>query len=94
MSFWGIDRRWKLGQIKVVAGSATITGTGAISTGLSTILGAVVTVANASTTIPTDVASITSISGGTINVVVVNLAAAANSIETGAKTVNWIAFGY
>jgi len=94
MSFWGIDRRWKLGQIKVVAGSATITGTGAINTGLSTILGAVVTVANAATTIPTDVASISSISGGTINVVVVNLAASANSIETAAKTVNWIAFGY
>jgi hypothetical protein len=79
----------------VVAGSASITGTGAISTGLSTILGAVVTVANAATTIPTHVASITSISGGTINVVVVKLDSSANSVESSAaKTVNWIAFGY
>ncbi|MBO3801765.1 MAG: hypothetical protein JTT12_05555 [Candidatus Brockarchaeota archaeon] len=94
MSFWGVDRRWKLGKIKVASGNATITGTGSINTGLSTILNAVVCVANASTTIPTDVASITSISGGTINVVVVALQSAANAIETAAKTVNWIAFGY
>jgi hypothetical protein len=98
MSFWGIDRRWKLGQIKTVAGSTSITGTGAIATGLSTILGAVVTVANAGTTIDSshssDVASISSISGGTINVVVIQTGTAGNAIESAAKTVNWIAFGY
>lgn len=82
------------GGRKLFSGTASITGTGSIDTGLDTLDGYTVSVADAATTVPTDVASITSVTDGTVDVVVVNLAAAANTIETAAKTVALIATGY
>ena len=78
---------------KLAAGTASITGTGAIDTGLEHIDHAVVSVVDAESTIPTHSASITSISGGTINVVVVTHDSSANAIATSAKTVQYIAIG-
>ena len=79
---------------KIAAVTASITGTGNIDTGLSTVEYAVACVINSGTTVPTDSASISAISGGTVSVVVTNHAAAANSIETAAKNVTVIAVGY
>ena len=79
---------------KIAYGSASITGTGNITTGLTSIESATVSVANSGTSIPTDSASITSTSGGTISVVVTKHDSSANSVETSAKTVNFIAIGY
>lgn len=85
-----------LGVPKFSATQASITGTGGITTGLGTINtgGAVTSVANAATTVPTDTDAISSIVGGTVNVVVINHAAAANSIEAAAKNVNVLAVGF
>ena len=84
----------KDGKVKVAAASASITGTGSIDTGLKEIFGpAMACVQDAATTIPSEVASVTSVSGGTVNVVVVELQAAANAISTSAKTVGVIALG-
>jgi len=84
----------KDGKVKVAAASASITGTGSITTGLKSIFGpAMATVQDAATTIPTHVASVTSITGGTVNVVVIEAQAAANAIATAAKTVGVLALG-
>ena len=79
---------------KIVYVEASITGTGNITvTGLTTVEGAVVSVKNSGTAIPTDTASITGISGNVVSVVVTQHAEAANSIETAAKTVGCLAIG-
>jgi len=58
----------KDGKVKVAAASASITGTGSIDTGLKEIFGpAMATVQDAATTIPSEVASVTSVSGGTVD---------------------------
>src|SRR5258708_39836098 len=74
------------GVRKLSATQGAITGTGAITTGLTSIDtgGAVATRANSATTIPTNLATITSISGGTLNIAVVAAAAGANPISRGA----------
>lgn len=83
------------GSRKVSATQAAITGTGGITTGLVAIDtgGAVVSVANSATALPCDVATITSISGGTVNVAVLKLQSATNSVEGSAFNVNCIATG-
>lgn len=78
---------------KLAIVSASITGTGDIDTGLKSIDEAVACVKNSGTSIPTNTASITSISGGTVSVVVTKHEASANSVETSAKTVVVIAVG-
>lgn len=80
---------------KVSSTQAAITGTGGITTGLTTIDtgGAVVSVANSATALPVDIATITSVSGGTVNVVVAKLQSATNSVEGSAFNVNCIATG-
>lgn len=86
-----------LGVRKISSTQAAITGTGAIATGLATIDagGAVVSVANSSATTPWDVATITSISGGTVNVVVVNFTSVpAISAAAAPFNVNCIATGF
>lgn len=77
--------------MKIFSGTFSITGTGAVTLPAGSVLDASVAVVNAATTVPTDIATISSISGSTINVVVVQQAAAANSIETVAKNVSVIA---
>jgi len=72
---------------------ASITGTGSIDTGLSSIDGAVVSVKDSGSSLPTYTASITSISGGTVNVVVTEHSSAANAVSSSAKTVTVIAIG-
>jgi len=89
-----IERPVGRGVRKLFCGTVSITGTGSVSTGLSAVEYAVVSVANAETTIPSNGAEISSISGGTINIVVVNYAAAANSISTAAKDISVMAVGY
>lgn len=90
---------------KVACTQGAITGTGGITTGLSAIdtggnfgagtagSGAVATAMNSATTIPTNLATITSISGGTVNIAVVAAAAAANTISGVAANVNVLAIG-
>jgi hypothetical protein len=79
---------------KIVYVEASITGTGNITmTGLTTVQGAVVSVKNSGTTLPTNTASITGIAGNVVSVVVTQHATAANSVETAAKTVGCLAIG-
>lgn len=80
---------------KVSETQAAITGTGAVTTGLRTIDtgGAFVSGANSATTIPTNLATITSLSAGTVNVAVVAAAAAANTISAVAENCNVLAIG-
>src|SRR5579859_4441210 len=91
------------GVRKVACTQGAITGTGAIATGLAAIdiggnfgagaagSGAVACAMNSATTIPTNLATITSISAGTVNIAVV--AAAANTISGVAANVNVVAIG-
>jgi hypothetical protein len=83
-------------RLRVSAGTASVTGTGAIATGLSKILAATADVVNAATTIPTRVATISAIGASTVSAVVVILDVAANgsSIAGTASTVQVIAIGY
>jgi hypothetical protein len=85
----------KSGVIKVAAASASITGTGSIDTGLKTIFGpAMAAVQDAETTLPSNAtAAVTSVSGGTVNVVVISHDSAANAVSTTAKTVGVMALG-
>ena len=85
----------KAGRIKVASATASITGTGSITTGLKSIFGAAIAcVQNAETTLPSNAtAAVTSTSGGTVNVVVISHDAAANAVSTTAKTVGVIALG-
>ena len=86
-----------LGIRKISSTQSAITGTGAVATGLTTIDtgGAVTSVANSSATTPWDISTITSISGGTVNVVVVNFTSVpAISAAGGAFNVNVIATGF
>jgi len=80
-------------QPKFFIGVFSITGTGSVSTGLSRLDGAVATVQNSGTALPTRTASVTSISGGTVNIVVTEHASAANSVATTAASVCVIATG-
>lgn len=80
---------------KVSETQAAITGTGNVTTGLAVIDtgGAVACGANSATTIPTNLATITSITTGTVAIAVVAAAAAANTISAVAENVNVIAIG-
>lgn len=90
---------------KLSVTQAGVTGTGGITTGLSTIdtggnfgagvagAGAVACVANSPTAVPTKVAAITSISGGTVNVVVVIQNASTNVVDAAGAQVNVWAVG-
>lgn len=93
----GLTRGFAKSQLKVAIVQAAITGTGAITSGLATVLagGAHTTVQNSATTVPTggSTAAVTSISGGTVNTVVIDQQAAANVVAAGAKNVGLIAVG-
>jgi hypothetical protein len=82
---------------KLSVTQAAITGTGAITTGLSTVLagGAVVSCNNSATSATADVPEVTSVSGGTVNVAVSLLTYTGPTIalETVAKNINCIAVG-
>jgi hypothetical protein len=81
---------------KLSATQTSITGTGGVTTGLSTIAagGAVATVANSPTVTPWNVAAITSIVAGVVNVVVLALASTPTiAAAGGAILVNVIAVG-
>lgn len=81
---------------KVWAGTASVTGTGAIATGLDAIDAGSpqVTVQDCPTTIPTYGAGVSSVTGGTVNVVVTEFEAAANAIATAAVTVGLLCTGH
>jgi len=86
-----------VGKRKLAGVTASITGTGALTTGLSTIDYAVASMVNAATTVPTQTAEVTSISGGTVNVVVIDhtvTATAEHAVSSAAKNVTAIAIGY
>lgn len=78
---------------KLAVISASITGTGAITTGLTTVDYAVPCCVSSATTIPSEVATISSISAGTVNAVVIAQQAAANAISSSAETVTVFAVG-
>lgn len=81
------------GKRKIASVSSSITGDGTIDTELDSIDQAVATVKDSSTSLPTHVASITSIDGGSVDVVVTEQASSANSIATSSQTVTVIAVG-
>lgn len=92
----GLTRGFAKSQKKVAVVQAAITGTGAIASGLVSVDtgGAQVTVQNAETTITSNaLAAVTSISAGSVSVVVIALAAAANSVSGSAKNVGLVAIG-
>lgn len=93
-----LTRGFAKSQIKVAAVQAAITGTGSITSGLSTINAgaAQLTVQNSATTVPTggSVAAVTSITTGNPSVVVVDQQAAANAVAGGAKNVGLLATGF
>jgi hypothetical protein len=82
---------------KIAVVQSAVTGTGTIATGLQTVDtgGVQLTVANSATTVPTggSVAAVTSMTGASANVVVVDQQAAANAVAGGAKNVNLLAIG-
>jgi len=79
---------------KLVVISASITGTGSITTGLATADYAFATVQNAETALTSNaLVAVTSITGGTVAVVVIAQASAANSVSTVAKTGGVLAVG-
>jgi hypothetical protein len=82
---------------KIAVVNSAITGTGAIATGLQTVDtgGVQLTVQNSATTVPTggSVAAVTSMTGASANVVVVDNQAAANAVAGGAKNVGLMAMG-
>lgn len=79
-----------IGGRKFSATRTSITGTGGVTTGLSSVdAGSIsATPTNSATTIPTNLAAVSSISGGTVNAVVVAAAAAANTISGVAANVD------
>jgi hypothetical protein len=80
---------------KIASAVASITGTGSVSfPSLRTVLGAVATVVNAPTTLPSYVASISSISGNSVSVVVFQLQATATAVASSAQNVEVMAYGY
>jgi len=89
--------RGRSGGLKGVAITVSITGTGAINTGLRRLLApAIVSVQNAPTTITSVSVEVTGITGGTVNVVVVDhtiTAGAEHAISTTAYTIGVIAIG-
>lgn len=88
MAIYGLISDRSAGRRKKLATVvASITGTGAVTTGLSSVDDAHATVQNSGTALPTRTASVTSISGGTVNVVVTEHASAANSVPTTASNV-------
>lgn len=93
----GLTRGFAKSQRKVAAVQSAVTGTGAITSGLGAIDAgsAQATVQNSATTVPTggSVAAVTSISGGTVNVVVVDQQAGANAVAAGAKNVGLLCTG-
>jgi len=89
MSFRGNYTRTYGRGSKHFSGTFSITGTGAVTVpNGTTVVSATATVTNAATTVPTDTAAISSYTLLTINIVVIQHAAAANSIEVAAKNVD------
>lgn len=87
-TLYGLDTGFKRGRKNLSITQTAITGTGAVTTGLNSIDtgGAMTTVQNAETTITSNAGSaVTSISAGTVNVLVIAFAAAANSVSAAAK---------
>lgn len=85
-----------LAENKLTATQASVTGTGAVTTGLSAIVagGVSATVTNSGTTTPWTIATVSSIVGGTVNVVVLSLAGTPTiGAAGGAQTVAVIAIG-
>ena len=93
MAIYNLVKARGKGVPKFFIGVVAITGTGSVDTGLSSLDGAVATVQDSALALPTNTASVTSISGGTVNIVVTQHATAANSVETVAKDVCVIAAG-
>jgi hypothetical protein len=88
------------GVRKLFVGTAAITGTGSIITGLATIDpgSAMTTCQNSATTIPTNIATVSGVVNGpggtaTVSIVVVALQSAANAISTVAATVGLLCTG-
>lgn len=93
----GLTRGFAKSQRKVAAVSASITGTGAITSGLSSVDAgsAQVTTQNGATTLTTTgPAWVTSISGGTVNVALLQVAAAANAISAIAFNAGLLCTGF
>jgi len=92
-----LPRPRRLGVNKIAGVTGAITGTGTLATGLGTISYAVASMLNAATTVPTQTVEITSISGGTVSVVVIDhtvTATAEHAVSGSAKNVTVIAIGY
>jgi len=93
VSLYGLTDGLRPGRKHIAVVSASVTGTGAVATGLMSVDGAQVTPQNSATTIPSNFAAVTSLSGGTVNCVVNAAAAAANAISAVAATLSVLAVG-
>ena len=85
------------GTRKIFAETATITGTGTIATGLSTVEWAIASIVDSPTTLPNQVVEISSISAGNVSVVVTDqtiTAGGEHAISATARSVCVIAIGY
>ena len=83
------------GTRKLAVNQTAITGTGAVTTGLTSILagGVVATVNNSGSVLPASVASVYLIAGGVVSVVVTQLNSTTNAVSGSALNVNTIAIG-
>lgn len=92
MAIQNLPDAYGLGTFKQVEGTASITGSGTIATGLSTVVSVVLTATAASGSYA--IASVESISGGTVTVSVAGAASGtAPSTLTTATTVYYVAIG-
>ena len=91
MAIYNLERGMGKGK-KLAAVSASITGTGTVATGLTSIDYAVANAASG-TTIPVYTATAASTSGGDVTVVVISNQTTTNAVATTAKTVTVFAVG-
>jgi hypothetical protein len=91
-----LTRGFAKSQRKVAAVQGAITGTGNLTSGLSVIDtgSAQVTSQNSATTIPSNFATVTSITNGTVAVMVNAAAAAANAVSGVAGNIGLLCTGY
>ncbi|MGH7611604.1 MAG: hypothetical protein ACREN4_06265 [Candidatus Dormibacteria bacterium] len=85
-----------VGQRKMFAAEASVTSTAAIVTGLRAVDAgsAQATVQNSAVTIPTNIATVSGVVGGSVSVVVIALAAAGNTISAVAASVGLLCAGF
>ena len=89
-----LEKPYGKGTFKVGIWTIAVTGTATVSTGFEHIENAQVTVIDSNSTLPTSTASITAISGQSVNIVVTEHQAAANIVSETEHTVDLLVVGF